>query len=66
MSAPAWTLAMGDTVWVGGIDGLVPYEVTDVVVDASGTPVVGLCAVSDWRTEITAVYLDGAWLARGR
>ncbi len=66
MSVPNWTPAVGDTVWVGDSDLSVPYEVTKVGVDAIGTPVVWLCAASDWRTEMTAVYLDGAWLADGR
>ncbi len=66
MSVPDWTPAVGDRVWVGNSGRQVPYDVVQVGVDAIGTPVVELCAASDWRTEITAVYLDGAWLAGGR
>lgn len=46
MSAPDWTPAVGDRVWVGYIDNLVPYEVTQITADEIGTPVVWLCAVT--------------------
>jgi len=66
VSVPDWTPAVGDRVWVGNSGRQVPYDVVQVGVDAISTPVVWLCAASDWRTEMTAVYLDGAWIADGR